>query len=112
MERITITLSDLDLSSMDVKVYVYLAKKGPKTTSELVNNLKISQQKITQSLKKLQSKKLVSAKEENIDVYSALTFEKVLELVIKNKIEQTKIIEQTKKDLVENWKSMDYKENS
>ena len=112
MERIVITLSDLDLSSMDVRVYVYLAKKGPQSVSELVDTLKITKHQINQSLEKLESKRLVSNLKEKPDVFSALAFEKVLELVVKNKIEQTKIIKQTKKDLVENWKSLDYKENS
>ena len=107
-----VTLSDLDLSCIDVKVYVYLAKKGPQRASELVDTLKVSKQQINQSLQKLQSKRVVSTTKEKPDVFSALAFEKVLELVVKNKIEQTKIIKQTKKDLVENWKSLDYKENS
>ena len=106
------TLSDLDLSDLDVKVYVYLAKKGPQKAKDLIEPLKISKRQINQSLRKLQNKSLISKLKETPGVFSALTFEKVLELVVQNKIAQTKIIEQTRKDLVENWKSLDYKENS
>lgn len=112
MERIVVTLSDLDLSCRDVKVYVYLAKKGPQSVSELVDTLKITKHQINQSLEKLENKKLVFTLKEKPNLFSALAFEKVLELVVKTKIEQTRIIKQTKKDLIESWRSMDYKENS
>jgi len=91
---------------MDAKVYVYLAKKGPKKGRELANALQVTKQQLYPSLKNLKNKGVVTASLERPALFSAVAFEKVVELLIKIKVEQAKAIKETKEELLSSWRSM------
>ena len=102
LERIYKALVSLGLSESDARVYKFLALKGPKKLGKIVNNLKISNKQIVQSLKNLENKGIIT----DIDShkgYSALPFEKALKLLIKKEKEHTKIKQET---LLQTWKIM------
>ena len=106
LERVLKTLEGFGLSRMDAKVYVYLAKKGPKKGRELANALQVTKQQLYPSLKNLKNKGVVTASLERPALFSAVAFEKVVELLIKIKVEQAKAIKETKEELLSSWRSM------
>jgi sugar-specific transcriptional regulator TrmB len=112
LERIFKALVSLGLSERDAQVYVYLALKGPTKTGSIVDNLKMSRQQIHRSLKFLQDKRIVFADRKNQDVFSALLFEKALELLIETEEEKTEILQETKKSILQDWKTSTKKKNA
>jgi sugar-specific transcriptional regulator TrmB len=105
LERVFKALLSVGLSETDARVYVYLALKGPDKVVRIVDNLKMNKQQIYRSLKHLQDKRIVFADSKNQGVFSALLFEKALELLIETEKERTEILQETKKTLLQDWKT-------
>ena len=105
LERVFKALVSVGLSETDARVYVYVALKGPTKTGNIVDNLKMSKQQIYRCLKHLQDKHIVFADSTNQGVFSALLFEKALELLIETEKEKTEILQETKKNLLQEWKT-------
>ena len=112
LERVFKALTSLGLSESDARVYILLALKGPTKTGNIVNDLKMSRQQIHRSLKFLQDKRIVFADRKNQDVFSALLFEKALELLIETEEEKTEILLETKKSILQDWKTSTRKKNA
>jgi sugar-specific transcriptional regulator TrmB len=109
-EKVLKTLVDLGLARIDAKVYVFLAKKGPKKARDIDGFLRISKQQLYPSLRSLQSKGLVNATLEHPARFSAVPFEKALDLFAKAKMEEAKIITQSKNKILTDWQSIVIKE--
>jgi len=109
LERIFKALVNLGLSESDARVYIFLALKGPKEEKILTNKLKISRQQIILSLKNLQRKGIIFADRDNQKIFSALSFDRALKLLIKTEKEQTRIKEE---NLFADWKTMMEKNSS
>jgi len=62
---------------MDVEVYVYLAKKGPKEGRELADALRVTKQQLYPSLKNLQNKGLTKLSTKNAQKYKPPTFKRI-----------------------------------
>ena len=105
LERVFKALLSLDLSQNDAKVYMFIALTGRKNTLNIVNNLKISKQQISQSLTNLQNRGIIFTDRKNQNEFSALPFEKALELLIKTEKAKTQILRETKKILLSDWKA-------
>jgi sugar-specific transcriptional regulator TrmB len=105
-EKVLKTLRDLGLTRLDSKVYIYLSKKGPHKGKDISIALKIQKQQLYRSLKKLQSKAVVSCTIEHPARFSAVPFESVLDLFIKAKLEEAQVIQQEKSELVSSWKAI------
>jgi sugar-specific transcriptional regulator TrmB len=112
LERVFKALTSLGLSESDARVYIFLALKGPTKTGNIVNDLKMSRQQIHRSLKFLRDKRIVFADRKNQDVFSALLFEKALELLIETEEEKTEILQETKKSILQDWKTSTKKKNA
>jgi sugar-specific transcriptional regulator TrmB len=110
--RIFKALVSLGLSERDAQVYVYLALKGPTKTGNMVDNLKMSGQQIYRSLKYLQGKGIVFADSTRRGVFSALAFEKALKMLIETEKEKTEILQETKKSILQDWKTSTKKKNA
>jgi sugar-specific transcriptional regulator TrmB len=95
-------LKSLGLTDMDARVYVYLAKKGPREETALAYALNATDQQLCQSLKNLQEKGFVTSKSENQTVFSAVPLEKVIDNIVKAKTEATQRIEQDKEKYLSN----------
>ena len=106
------TLEGFGLSRIDAEVYVYLTKKGPKKGRELANALQITKQQLYPSLKNLKNKGIVTASFERPAFFSAVAFEQVVELLISIKVEQAKAIKETKKELLDSWRSISWQEQT
>ena len=87
-EKVIKTLESLGLAQLDAKVYVLLAKKGPIKAIDAAKALKISKQRLYPILKNLKSKGIVNSTLERPARFTALQFEKVLDLLVKVKLEQ------------------------
>ncbi len=99
-------LEGLGLKRMDAEVYVYLAKKGPQKGLNVADSLKIRKQQLYSILKNLQTKGVVTASSKRPALFSAVLFEKALELLVEANMEQAKAIKETKEELFANWRNM------
>jgi sugar-specific transcriptional regulator TrmB len=112
LERVLKTLEGFGLSRIDAEVYVYLAKKGPRRGREIVGALQIAKQRLYPGLKNLQNNGMITVSLERPALFSAVAFEKVLELLIEIKVEQSKAIKENKKKLLESWRSINWQEQT
>jgi HTH-type transcriptional regulator, sugar sensing transcriptional regulator len=99
-------LSKLGLKRLDVNVYIFLAKKGPRKGRELCSDMKITKQQLYPCLQTLKQRGIVNATAQHPAVFWAVPFEEVLDLSIKSKMDEAQVTEQHKSDLFAIWKSM------
>jgi sugar-specific transcriptional regulator TrmB len=105
-EKVLKTLVSLGFTQWDAKVYILLAKRGPIKASDAAKALKISKQRTYPIIKSLQSKGIVTSTLERPARFSAVPFEKVLDLFVKTKIEQAQRIQRSKDALLSDWQSI------
>jgi sugar-specific transcriptional regulator TrmB len=106
------TLESFGLKRVDAEVYVYLSKKGPQKGIDLANALKIRKQQLYPILKTLQDKGVVAASLERPALFSALAFEKALNMLVEANMEQAKALEETKEALLSSWREMTKRDNN
>jgi len=111
-EKVLKTLENLGLSSLDARVYVFLGKKGPQEAKTIVKALEIPKQSLYPILKTLQGKGLANTTLEHPTKFSAVPFEKVLDLFIKAKMEEAQRIKKGKNEILSDWNSFAIKESS
>lgn len=112
LERVLKLLENYGLARTEAEIYIYLAKKGPKSEKDLANALKMAKQQLYSSLKNLQSKGMVTATVEKSALFSAVAFERVLDLLVKVNIEQAQAIKETKNELLTSWRSMSERDDT
>jgi len=100
------TLAGLGLKPSDANVYVFLAKKGPHTGKDLCNALNMPKPYLYQCLRNLESKGVVNATSERPALFSAVPFEKVLDIVVKVKLEEAERTQQDKNEALSQWQSL------
>jgi len=105
------TLASLGFTETDAQVYVFLATEGPQKASHIAEALKIYKQQLYRVLKNLQSKGFINASSEYPARYSAVLFEKVLDLLIKAKTEQQQALQESKEELLSAWRSITKKDS-
>jgi sugar-specific transcriptional regulator TrmB len=106
------TLENFGLKRMDAEVYIYLAKKGPQKGTDIAEVLKIRKRQLYSILEALQDKGVVTVSPEHPTLFSALAFEKVLDLLVKANVEQAKAIEAAKEELLSSWRDMYKRDNT
>ena len=94
------------LSQIDADIYIFLAKKGSQKALDIRIALKLTKEQVYTSLKNMKSKGIISSTIEHPARFSALPFEKVLDLFIKAKVEETRSLQQTKDEILSNWESL------
>jgi sugar-specific transcriptional regulator TrmB len=99
------TLENLGLKHLDAEVYVYLAQSNPQKARDIAEALETYKQQLYRSLRKLQRKGMVSASQERPARFSAVSFDKVLDLFIKNNREEAQRIEESKEQILSMWRS-------
>lgn len=103
LERIIEALVGLGLSRTDAEVYVHLATKGPETARKIIDGLPINKRQIYRSLKSLQSKGIAMVNSEFPSEFSALPFERVVDLLLKLKKEQAEVLEESRTELISDF---------
>jgi sugar-specific transcriptional regulator TrmB len=111
-EKVYRTLASFGLTRTDAKVYIYLAKEGPLEGKDICNSLNMQKQQLYPCLKDLQSKKVVTTTGKRPVLFSAKTFETVLDLVIKSSIEEAERMIQNKEELLFTWRSIIKKDST
>ena len=111
-ERVIKALKGLGLSSVDVQVYIYLARTGPQKMREIASALKLPENKVDRSLKELQTISIVKASIEYPMEFVAMPFEEVIDLFIEVKKEQAKTMQQSREELLSSWKATIKKETA
>jgi sugar-specific transcriptional regulator TrmB len=106
------TLESFGLKRVDAEVYVYLAKKGPQKEIDLADALKIRKRQLYSILKALQDKGIVTVSPEHPALFSALAFEKALDLLVEANVEQAKAVEAAKEELLSSWRDMNKRDNT
>ena len=112
LERVLRLLEGFGFSRVDAEVYMYLAKTGPQKGKDLNNGLKMPKQQLYPALESLQKKGVVTRSSERPILFSALTFEELLNLYVKLNVDQAQIIKETKGELLASWRDMTKKNNS
>jgi sugar-specific transcriptional regulator TrmB len=100
------TLKTLGFTETDAQVYVLLTTEGPQQARNIAEALKIYKQKLYRGLKKLQQKGLVNASQEHPAQFSAVSFDKILDLLIKTNLKEAQRIEQEKQEILNQWHSI------
>lgn len=104
--RITKLLSDLGFSSLEAKVYIYIAKLGPLSNEEIASQLDIKLEDICQILEDLLKKGVITLTIKNQFSYTALPFEELIDNFIKCEIDQTEDVTKNLQQLIETWKNL------
>ena len=100
------TLAGFGLKPSDAHVYVFLAKKGPQTGKDLCNILTMPKHQVYQCLRNLENKAIVTATSEHPASFSAVPFEKVLDILVKAKLEEAQRTQMDKDEALTDWESM------
>ena len=79
---------------------------------DIAQALKVNTKKLISSLKKLQDKKLVKASDQQTVEFSAVPFEKAIDLLIEVKKEQAQNLQEKKLELLSSWQNITQSENS
>jgi len=102
-ETIIIALKNFGLTNKEVEVYILLAKKGPLKGTEIAKQIKRNRGQVYRILKNLQKKGFVEVTLEYPKRFVAVTFKKVLEIFAKSKRDELARIENSTKDLINDW---------
>ena len=111
-ERVIKALKGLGLSSVDVQVYIYLARTGPQKMREIALALNLPENKVDRSLRELQSMSIVKASIQHPLEFVAVPFEEVIDLFIEVKREQAKTMQENREELLSSWKAIIKKESA
>lgn len=109
-QRVTKALKRFGLSSLDVKVYIYLSKTGPQSKEEISKALKIKRCDVDTCVKHLWIKKIIAVSMGDPIILCAFPFETVLEILIKNEMMVAKEIKERNKELFSMSKIKDCEE--
>ncbi|HEX9863131.1 MAG TPA: helix-turn-helix domain-containing protein [Candidatus Bathyarchaeia archaeon] len=111
-EKVLKTLENLGLTQPDAQIYIFLGKKGPQKAKDIAKFLRVPKQTLYRAIKNLQSKGLITATLEHPAKFSAVPFDRVLDLFVKAKTEEAHRIEQDKTSLLSDWQSIVIAETS
>ena len=104
-ERIIKTLTTLGLTKRDAYVYVHLATNGPQRAENIAKELKLQEVQLHQTMQNLQSRGMVNCAWESTPLFTALPFDKALDLLIKAHLKETHSIEIEKERILTGWQS-------
>jgi sugar-specific transcriptional regulator TrmB len=99
-------LINLGFTQADAEVYVSLTEHGSQRAQEIATALKTYKRQVYRSLKNLQAKGIVNASTNRPAQFSAISFEKVLDILIKENVEEAKRVEKNKNELLTKWQTL------
>jgi sugar-specific transcriptional regulator TrmB len=106
LKRIFKALEHLGLSLIEARIYVFLEKNGAQNDKDIAKALKIRENELIRSLKILQDKQIVKASVKETAEFSAVAFEKAIDLLIELRKEQARSLQDRKMELLSNWQKM------
>jgi sugar-specific transcriptional regulator TrmB len=105
-ESIKNALKDFGLTEKETEVYIFLAKYGAMKGGEIVKHTKTHRALVYRVLGSLQRKGLIESTLELPARFSAVSFETIIDLNIKKKIDEATLIKGTKEELLSYWKNI------
>jgi sugar-specific transcriptional regulator TrmB len=105
-ETILVALKNFGLGDKEVEVYILLAKRGPLKGTEIAKLIKRSKGQAYRILKNLQKKGFAEITLEHPKRFIAISFEKTIEIIAKTKRYELSRIEDSTKDLLNDWKKI------
>ena len=99
------TLLDFGFGSLDAEVYVFLALNGPNSASAITGALGVGRWRIYRVFKKLESQHILFRSHDLPAFFSVLSFDRLLDLLVKTNLLEAKRIEQKKDELLTLWNS-------
>jgi sugar-specific transcriptional regulator TrmB len=106
LKRVIEALVSLGLSYAEARIYVFLEKNGSHNDLAISQALKLCAKELASSLKKLQNKKIVQASAQQSIKFSAVPFEKAIDLLIEVKKEQAQSLQERKIELLSSWQNL------
>jgi sugar-specific transcriptional regulator TrmB len=106
LKRVLETLAGFGFKQPDATIYVFLAKKGGHTGKGLAMALKMPKWQLYQSLRNLEARGTVIATAKHPALFSAIPFEKVIDAVVKAKIEGAQGKPENMDQAIIDWKLM------
>ena len=102
----------LGFTETDTQVYLLLSTEGPKKARDIAEALNLYNPQLYHILKKLQDRGLVNVSHDYPAFFSAVLFEKVLDLLAKAKKEQHKTLKESREELLSAWRSIIKKDSA
>lgn len=99
------TLEALGLKRLDAEVYVYLAQHDPQKARNIAEALETYKRQLYRSLRNLQRKGMVSASHERPALFSAVSFDKVLDQFIQANREEAQRVERSREQIILTWRA-------
>ncbi len=99
------TLESFGLGKLDTEVYIYLVQHDPQKVKELAEALETFKRQLYRSLKSLRDRGMVNVSEGRPASFSAVSFDRVLDALIKANTETARSIEQNKDHIMSFWRS-------
>ncbi len=97
-------LITLGFGKCDAEIYVFLALNGAKRASTIAKALRIYERKVCHILEELQNRKVISVSQDFPKKFSALPFDRLLDLIIEGSLQKARKMEQDKDDLLALWR--------
>jgi sugar-specific transcriptional regulator TrmB len=107
LKRVLKILESSGFAATEAKVYVYLAKRGPQTATEITRGLGMSKQRLSPILSSLQEKGAVIINSKPMTQFSALSIEKVIDIQVKKTVNQAESVKKAKQELLASWRNME-----
>lgn len=105
-EKLYEELSEYGLTDNEAKVFVHLLKLGPMKAREIGLLLNISRTEVYNVLANLQNKGIIEASLDRPAKFSAIGFEKALDILIEAQKRRITAMEKSKEELIKMWKGI------
>lgn len=99
-------LKDIGLTEKEIEIYIFLTRHGALKGLDIAKRIKKHKAQVYNILKNLQTKGLVEPTLEFPARFTAVPFEKVIDLSVKAKREEAAFIENAKKEIMSYWSSI------
>jgi sugar-specific transcriptional regulator TrmB len=100
------TLMSLGFRYTEAEIYISLTRNGSQEIDDIAGALKTNRMQVYRSLKNLEVKGIVQASKDRPVEFSALSFEEVLDALIKANVEEAKRLEMEKERILSRWQIM------
>ena len=92
MEKLVKELMSLGLTSQEAHIYVFFAQNNSNKKKEVISQLDIGDQELTNSLQRLTKKGFIEIKLEDSNIFSVIPLKIVMERLIKEKLREVQEI--------------------
>jgi sugar-specific transcriptional regulator TrmB len=99
-------LSKFGLTQNESKIFIFLGKYGSKPAIEITRLLKIPRTETYRVINTLQRRGIVSSTIDHPVKFSALPIDKALEILIRTEMENVRVLQNQKNDIINIWDSL------